>query len=101
MEIVGGGAGDEELWRVFLPDLKKMAVPVVIFDGLGSSYGLINLIIARVSNREGCRVLLRCVSSMKVAGGGCPRRRRWWRVGKKVGRSVKRRVHRGKLGVAL
>ena len=37
----------------FLPDLKKMAVPVVIFDGLGSSYGLINLIIARVSNREG------------------------------------------------
>ena len=36
----------------FLPDLKKMAVPVVIFDGLGSSYGLINLINLRVSTRE-------------------------------------------------
>ena len=84
-----------------MPDLKKMAAPVVIFDGLGSSYGLINLIIARVSNREGCRVLPRCVSSMKFAGGDCPRRRRWWRVRKKMGRSVKRRVHREEARVAL
>ena len=59
LKVWSEGDGDRRRrrWRRgtvegFLPDLKKMAVPVVIFDGLGSSYGLINLINVRVSTRE-------------------------------------------------